>query len=189
MLEAAQNHHWPSKSEYIRIFLSDCLCSQTKRNKRRLKEWREIAESDICADLYTFGDKIYLTILEIEKDIVHALKVDGKGIDVANVFTVLTDRGNEFDFLDGELKKNIRTASYSSQANGKIERIHMELSAMCRLYLTAPDQIAELCKSGKSNHVVGLLFLIKIFDWKKLILLGIHETMQLVNEIFLVFFL
>jgi hypothetical protein len=37
------------------------------------------------------------------------------------------------------------------QSNGKIERKHKELGALCRLYSRTPDQIAEFWISGSAN--------------------------------------
>jgi hypothetical protein len=95
-------------------------------------------------DLLRSGVRIYLDdILIYSKDVnSHLILLERvlqklQGLDK---ITVLTDRGNEFNFLDNELKKHIKTASYSPQSNGKIERKHRELGALCRLYSTTPDQ-------------------------------------------------
>jgi hypothetical protein len=73
--------------------------------------------------------------------------VDSRKLDISKL-TVLTDRGTEFNCLDAVLKNHVRTAAYSPYSNGKVERIHKEVSALCRLYDTTPDQIAELWRSG-----------------------------------------
>jgi hypothetical protein len=147
--------------EDIKLFLSDCLCSLTKQNRRRLSEWGTTLPSDFCLDLYTYGSKTYLTILDLKKDEFWAIVLESKQ-DVLPVFsawiesrglniselTVLSDRGTEFNCLDDLLKNHVRTAAYSPYSNGKIERIHKEVSSLCRLYDTTPDQIAELWRSG-----------------------------------------
>ena len=42
----------------------------------------------------------------------------------------------------------MKTASYHSEANGKIERRHKELGMMYRLYESKPPTVAELLRSG-----------------------------------------
>jgi hypothetical protein len=112
-----------------------------------------IIDANFCADLYTFADKTYLSILELETDEFYALELQDKG-------------GTEFNFLEKELKLHVKTSSYSPQSNGKIERIHKKLGATYRLYSTTPDQISELWRSGsiasvnmskRSEEVGGLI--------------------------------
>jgi hypothetical protein len=63
----------------------------------------------------------------------------------------LTDRGGEFEDISPYVKSHVKTAAYSPQSNGSVERIHKELGAMCRLYETTPDVIADLWR--KRNFV------------------------------------
>ena len=60
----------------------------------------------------------------------------------------LTDRGGEFEDISPYVKNHVKTAAYSPQSNGAVERIHRELGSMSRLYETTPDVIAEMWRSG-----------------------------------------
>jgi hypothetical protein len=170
MVKECENlYHWPGILEDIKSHLSDCLCSLTKQNRRRVSDWGTVVSADYYLDLYTYGAKTYLTILSSKDDKFWALELDSKA-NVLAVFTawcdslnltlseltVLTDRGGEFNCLDEFLKNHIRTAAYSPYSNGRIERVHKEVSALCRLYDTTPDQIAELWRSGTQPSSVNL---------------------------------
>jgi hypothetical protein len=159
--ECSELYHWPGMLDDIRSFLSDCLCSLTKKNRRRISEWGTVVKADLYLDLYTYGPKTYLTIIDSQKDEFWALELmsktdvlavftawaESRGLDISKL-TVLTDRGTEFNCLDDYLKNHIRTAAYSPYSNGKVERIHKEVSSLCRLYDTTPDQVAEMWRSG-----------------------------------------
>jgi hypothetical protein len=56
----------------------------------------------------------------------------------------LTDRGSEFENLSQYVKGVIKTAAYSPQANGALERRHKELAMLCRLYDKDPSEVASL---------------------------------------------
>jgi hypothetical protein len=68
----------------------------------------------------------------------------------------LTDRGGEFEDISPYVKSHVMTAAYSPQSNGSVERIHKELGAMCRLYETTPDVIADL---WRKRNFSGKLFI------------------------------
>lgn len=61
--------HWPSIAEDIKQFLADCLCSLTKKNRRKIQNWGTIDSTvaEYCADLFTYGSKTYLTSLSLQR--------------------------------------------------------------------------------------------------------------------------
>jgi hypothetical protein len=69
----------------------------------------------------------------------------------------ITDRGGEFEDISPYVKSHVRTAAYSPQSNGAVERVHRELGSMCRLYETTPDKIADLWRFGRFAGNLKLL--------------------------------
>ena len=157
---------WGSISQDVQDFLCGCLCAVTKSNKRRVG-WKSSPDADFAVDLYTFR-KTYLTILNLKTDEIYALEVQNKSSDeISSVFlgwmnsvgavhsiTVLSDRGGEFAQFKDLVSKHLQTASFSPQANGKIERKHKELSALCRLYDCSPPEACELLNRGRIDAVL-----------------------------------
>jgi hypothetical protein len=165
------NFTWPGISEDIKLFLSDCSCALSKKNRRKTNQLGEptkieslIGEETYALDLYTFGNISYLSILKVSSNEYWCIPVaektaeeitsilqcwsDSLGLQL-NDLSFLTDRGGEFAELSIFVKNHVRTAAYSPQSNGQVERVHRELGMMCRLYQTTPDRVAEFWRSGK----------------------------------------
>jgi len=149
---------WPLISEDLEEFLTDCGCSLAKKNRRKKMKWGKpegvLPEDNAFAvDLYSFGGKTYLSILNLKDDQFCSKEVWEKSSEcitslrsawadylVLNLcdLTFLSDRGGEFAELSAYLKDNVKTASGHPEANGKIEGRHKEVGMMCRLYECAP---------------------------------------------------
>lgn len=102
----------------------------------------------LAIDIYTFGEK-FPSILDFSTGKFWSLSLTSKKAD--DVKTVLehcadkeginledrillTDRGVEFQNLSEIFAKHFRTAAHHPEADGKIEKIHRELSVFCRIY-------------------------------------------------------
>jgi hypothetical protein len=155
-------------SENVKEFLTDCGCSLAKKNCRKKMKWgkpEEVLPEDnaFAVDLYSFGAKTYLSILNLKDDQFWSTEVwekssecitflisawvDSLGLNLCDL-TFLSDRGGELAELSAYVKDHVKTASYHPEANGKIERRHEEVGMMCRLYECEPPAVAELWRSG-----------------------------------------
>ena len=159
---------WPRISEDVQEFLIDCGCSLSKKNRRKRLTWGTPAavypsENSIAVDLYSYGGKHFLSILDLNSDEFWSMEVWEKSseciMDLLTTWaesldlplesmTFLSDRGGEFAELSAYIKKHVRTASYHPEANGKVERRHKELGMMCRLYECEPPAVAEMWRCG-----------------------------------------
>ena len=126
-------------------------------------------------DLFSWSEIHSLTILDIKGDKFYAIPLNSKdeagvvlkgwassmGISPDAVF--LSDRGGEVESLTAlGIGKHVKTASYSPQANGRIERAHRELGVMCRIYGITPDEVTKIWQVNMALNKIpepGELFL------------------------------
>lgn len=106
---------------------------------------------ETAVDLYTFKNA-YLTILNLRTEEIYAIEVQNEipeeisslflaqmdSACLSHLISILSDRGGEFSQFKNLASKHIKTASFSPQANGRLERKHKELSALCRLHDSLP---------------------------------------------------
>jgi len=139
-----------------------------KKNRRKKMKWgkpEELLPEDnaFAVDLYSFGAKTYLSIINLKDDQFWSTEVwekssefitflisawaDCLGLNLCDL-TFLCDRGGELAELSAYLKDHVKTACYHPEANGKIERRHKEVGMMCRLHECEPPAVAELWRSG-----------------------------------------
>jgi hypothetical protein len=120
-------------------------------------------DNAFAVDLYSFGAKTYLSILNLNDDQFWSTEVwekssecitslisgraDSLGLNLCDL-TFLSDRGGQFAELSAYLKDYVKTASYHPEGNGKIGTRHKEVGMMCRLYEFEPPAVADLWKSG-----------------------------------------
>jgi hypothetical protein len=162
---------WPSLSDDVDEFLSDCICSLTKANRRRVKGWGNSKALEIlrdpnsyALDLYTWKNKVYLSILSLVTDKFWSILIEDHSSDAVvgalmswseaynfnlSKLVFLTDRGEEFVPLRPLVAAHVKTAAYSPESNCAIELKHKELGALCRTYSLPPD---EVCLYLDTDH-------------------------------------
>jgi hypothetical protein len=155
---------WPGKTKDVYDFISSCECSKSKENRKPVRLAGFVPDARyplevIAIDLYSYGGREYLTIIDIYSKHVWSLLVKDKSKEeVGKVFQdwksqyrmpqiVLSDRGGEFEFLDGIGVLHRRTASFRPMDNGSAERVHVELGKLSRIHNSTPDKIYHLLNS------------------------------------------
>jgi hypothetical protein len=158
--------HWPSIVKDVEDFLQSCVCLLKKENRKKKRNQKHFSEEDkkglICLDTYQYGDRKYLTILDVEMNKSYVQRLEDKSKDeVQSLFEafwssmsedfrnrikiILTDNGGEFQFDEfyiPELKK-MKTSVYHPQGNSFLERKHQEILKLCRIYGLFPEELPE----------------------------------------------
>jgi hypothetical protein len=176
--------HWPSIVRDVEEFLQSCVCLLKKENRKKKKNQRHFSEEDkkglLALDIYSYGDRHYLTMLDVEMDKLFMFRLEGKTVDeVQSVFKVfwasmdedfksrikilLTDNGGEFCFEESFMPglKRMKTSVYHPQGNSFLERKHQEISKQSRIYGLYPDELPDhvITLSPRVCHILGLRYI------------------------------
>jgi hypothetical protein len=83
--------HGPSIVKDVEEYLQSCICLLKKENRKKKRKQRHFSEEDkkglFCLDIYTYGEKHYLSMLDVEFDKLFLFRLEGKTLDeVQSVF-------------------------------------------------------------------------------------------------------
>jgi hypothetical protein len=167
LLEALRtaNLYWPLMQSDIEKFLSQCFCTNKKSNVPHKYSEKVPITADyplhiLAIDLYGYGESLYFTALDIctrfswvsqveDKQPTTILKVYQRYIQhFAEPTWVSCDNGAEFNLI---ATKKTSHSSEHPQSNGVIERFHLELGKLARVFESTPDQVYQKLNTEQST--------------------------------------
>jgi hypothetical protein len=150
---------WPNKRLDVKRFLSNCLCASKKQKVVPAKAASAPAitlEASyplecVSVDCFDYADRSYLTMVDHFSGFPFAFALPDKTASsvtaqLENWISIfaepkkfLSDQGGEFNEVH-TLAQHVVTAAYRPMANGKLERLHREITHMCRVHKCDPVQ-------------------------------------------------
>jgi hypothetical protein len=160
---------WHNAVQDIQAMLSQCICAIKKdaRPKPYSEEKHIVARHTmhiLSIDLFSYSSRLYFTSICIFSKFAWV-----KEIPNAEAATVLKtykefcasfgkpsliscDNGTEFNLID---TTRISNPSYHPQANGVVERFHLELAKQSRIHNVFPDQAVHFINSDQSCELMS----------------------------------
>ena len=163
----AHNLFWPLMQSDAERFLSQCSCANKKSNSpHQYSEHVPIIAKHplhiLGIDLYGYGDGLYFTTMDIFAKFSWVLRVENKQAPTilkayqeyiskfAEPVWISCDNGTEFNLITTQKTSH---SSEHSQSNGIIERYHLELGKLSRIFETTLDMIHERLNTEQSKFL------------------------------------
>jgi hypothetical protein len=152
---------WPLMQSDVEKFLSQCLCANKKSNSphqysERVPIMAKYPLHILAIDLYGYGDDLYFTTIDVFTRFSWVSKVtDKQATTVLKAYQeylskfaepswVSCDNGTEFNLISTQ--KTCHSSEHP-QSNGIIERYHLELGKLSRIFESTPDVVYDKLNS------------------------------------------
>jgi transposase InsO family protein len=167
LLQYLRRHkiYWHNAPNELQQMLSQCVCSNKKDSKPKpYSEKKNIVAKHVlhilAVDLYKYAERLYFTAVCIfsrnawVKQIrnAEASTVLSAYTEYCNLFQepllISSDNGGEFSLIE---TAKIHNPSYHPQANGVVERFHLELGKQSRIHGIFPDEAYKIINTEQSS--------------------------------------